>query len=432
MVTETNDHHAQPPECPDSVYQILASCWAKTPEDRPNFDVLMDQFSELRGRLDALAENASSVNARGDTEFDAAARALLSQQRSATMDGARTTTSTANQEQVDPRLFALSPRGSRASASSLEVGAARAGQHCDATSRDSAMLPDCYATRQPQEDMLGWKKPMDVMSVYEKMGAANVLPSVSDRPYPAMTNTTVGATAYGKHASVNSVVKRLSHASSSSTLITTSVGLGGGNTPGHVVVAAQTLNVGASGHAGEASVDHDFTQPRARRSSGGDHNAGTWPDAQHGSPGAGTAGRFNSDKHVDNVYSTAGEQMLGWQKPRDEVYIYEKVGPANVIRGDSAAAQLEEHGAEDYGVFNFAVPPDPVFRPAPCRSLRGRPSAREADAPLVACAGGAGSSRAWIGALTSCALALRSRRLRPREPRNRVRVRCCSPSAARA
>ena len=46
------------------------------------------------------------------------------------------------------------------------------------------------------------------------------------------------------------------------------------------------------------------------------------------------------------------------------MYIYEKVGPANVIRGDSAAAQLEEHGAEDYGVFNFAVPPDPVFRPA--------------------------------------------------------------------
>ena len=39
--------HPKPHLCNDAVYELMLACWAKTPEERPSFEQLLDEFEDM-------------------------------------------------------------------------------------------------------------------------------------------------------------------------------------------------------------------------------------------------------------------------------------------------------------------------------------------------------------------------------------------------
>ena len=219
LVTARGDYqtHPQPPSCSDAVYAALLPCWARDPAMRPDFVVLAEEFLLLRN---SIIPESSGNDAAGLTDVhtpcnsgnhgpeyigshhdvSTASRGcagLLSYsiyknvptinvaavgsvvRREARLTGDTTKNDNAARDlQRDLRSCPLIKLTKSREVADL----AQPGDNYCPQRRPKEMLGwrkpmdgmSIYAQRHPEE-MLGWRKPMDVMSIYEDVGRPSVM-----------------------------------------------------------------------------------------------------------------------------------------------------------------------------------------------------------------------------------------------------------------
>jgi len=51
---ERGYRHPQPENCPRDMYEIMLTCWEKTPEERPTFQFLLNTMDEYKSTTTSL------------------------------------------------------------------------------------------------------------------------------------------------------------------------------------------------------------------------------------------------------------------------------------------------------------------------------------------------------------------------------------------
>ena len=342
LVTEPGFAHPQPPTCSEAVYGVLMRCWARDPVTRPTFVVLSEQFLQLRNSVDTESNvEAASSSTTPPSQFSNHSHNTTHDQFSESREVA---VPTATDTSMPGRSAHLPSTGSSAPCTPPDVdlqtetrygtvventspygtpierstSPLQLGRSTEPSSATPGTTPgsdeEIYAAA--PEEMLGWTKPLDVMSIYEDVGRPNVIPSndgdVYARGKPANEPSDGGSestTPYGQSVSVESVVGREVRA-----------------------LTWQEPAVLSGDDAGEGAVGPDV--PNAR---GTDTTSMSGRGAHL--PSTGSTVPCTPDVAQQVGFSAAREEMLDWRKPMDAVSTCEDVGRPNMMLSADAPAK---------------------------------------------------------------------------------------------
>ena len=202
MVTERGGYkkHPQPDVCRDAVYAVLLRCWAFDPADRPNFPMLAEEFAMLKKTSHGAGGHDSGdgtvVSHKGAWITGAtrsSAGSIMS--ASSSSQGSRAITH-GSPYQIAAAVEVLpQPNLSYAQLAETSLNAhamAEAVATADTNQRCLSQQQQAHGAGSPREtsfghpdDMVmedvalekdyGWRKPMDIHTIYEDVGRPQVM-----------------------------------------------------------------------------------------------------------------------------------------------------------------------------------------------------------------------------------------------------------------